>query len=174
MANPPQLASTKRHVIEVVRQSEAYLDMQAKMAIAADQRATTFAGFLVTSIIALVGASAVSFLSDRAHELGWIAIVCALGFAVCLFLALYAARPVNFEYVGNTFSSWKSDIDSCKDYHECLFEQAQHYDDQIKTNNEIIEKNAKMFKAATFGTFAIIAFGGLFFAGAMINLGIWK
>lgn len=173
MANSPQTVSTKRHVIEVIRQSEAYLDMQAKMAIAADQRATTFSGFLVTSIVALVGAAAVSFLGNRAHELGWIAIVCALGLFVCLCLALYAARPVEFEYVGNTFSSWEKDILSSKDYHDCLFEQAKHYDDQIKKNDRTIRENASYFQAATNGTIAVIAVSGFLFAGTMINLGIW-
>ena len=96
---------------EIRRGSEAHLAAQLTVALAGNQRAMTFFGFLAAAAALIAGASATAVVSDSAlSPLGWGGFVVVAGFLTAMALANMAALPDAFEYVGNTPEAWVDDI----------------------------------------------------------------
>src|SRR5690349_14437029 len=94
-------------VKEIIREAEAYMSAQLTAGIAIDQKATTLAGSLATIVVAVIGIAIVALSADKpSYILAWASVSCSIVFFVSLILAVTTARPINFEYVGNTPSAW--------------------------------------------------------------------
>lgn len=149
---------------EILRETEAYLSAQLTAAIAADQRAYTFAGTVTAASVLLVGAAYA--VTTSGHPSGWLAIL-ASGVAACLFvsawLAVVSARSIGFEFAGNQPCQWIADIESKKSLLHALAEQCAHYDGMIEANRAAMEGNGRLFNWAVNIALASVGFGGLFF-----------
>lgn len=155
-------------VKEIIREAEAYLGAQLTAGIAIDQKATTLAGSLATIVVAIIGIAIVSLTNaEPNYILVWASGSCSLIFFVSLILAVAAARPISFEYVGNTPSAWSSTDDMYGPLHISLMAQANHYSKAISKNNADLAKNAKLMK------WAAVLMAAAPFVGFIFALGAW-
>jgi hypothetical protein len=124
---------------EIIREAEARLAAQLTAAIAADQRAMTFAGLMLAAAAALTGAA---LSASPQAVLTLPIIVSALGLFLTSALAVASARPVAWDYVGNEPSCWLRDINPAAELKLSLAEMADHYDGMIKDNEAAIAARA--------------------------------
>ncbi|WP_156348860.1 hypothetical protein [Sphingomonas sp. Leaf230] len=135
-ASPEMLA-------EIVREAESLLDEQRTVAVAADQRAVTFAGLLVAAIGAMLGA--VASLGGHAP----VAIVAvATILSVAAGLALWSARPTGWKFRGNAPSQWTRDIIGERDMHASMAEMAMNYDVAWALNDKAIGSAARAMRSS--------------------------
>jgi len=139
-ASPEMLA-------EIIREAESILDEQRTVAIAADQRAVTFAGLLVAAIGAMTGA--IASLGGRA-PLAIVAVATVLSIAASL--ALWSARPTAWRFRGNAPSQWTVDVIGERDLHSSMAEMAAHYDAAWSVNNRSICRAAWAMRASLIAT----------------------
>lgn len=145
---------------EILRQSEAYLEAQLTAGIAADQRATTFAGMLAAALAVLGGGTA-AIAAGLEKEISSVLIVPALpaivGFFWSIKLATYAGRPIEWNYVGNSPWQWRKDLAQKKQLSLSLAEQVTHYAVGIEDNKKALDKQAETMnlaiKVAWYGLF---------------------
>lgn len=142
----------------VFRQAEAKLKAQLQTALAADQRAMTLAAIFATASVALFG---VAMLAIDRPEAIWSLAGGGMGagasFFVGAWLCVQAAWPVDFHLPGNLPESWWCDGVEDKALAECFRNEAEHYQDDIKDNREVMKKNARSAElGARFGVFAPI------------------
>src|SRR5690606_28598473 len=117
-------------VDEILREAEARLSAQLEVAIAADQRAMTFLGFLLTLIVFLLGAALAAFTAQvPSFSIAVSAIISAAGFLVAAYFAYEASKPIEFEFVGNDPSGWVSDVEDGTTLLTAKAEQCAHYDE---------------------------------------------
>ncbi len=149
-------ATTSDVIREALRQTEMRIAEQVSMALAADQRAMTFAGLLMVVFVLLVGTSTTvtrGLLSD---------ISVALLFASTL-LSVYSAKPTRLYGTGSTSNSLLQYLSP--DY------AGYAVSGLIARNNESILKNDKAVKgAALIFRLALIS---AFFAFASVALEFW-
>ena len=149
-------ATTSDVIREALRQTEMRIAEQVSMALAADQRAMTFAGLLMVVFVLLVGTTTAvtsGFLSD---------ISVALLFASTL-LSVYSAKPTRLYGTGSTSNALL----------QYLSPEYAGYavSGLIARNNEAILKNDKAVKGAAF-VFRL-ALISAFFAFASVALEFW-
>lgn len=145
---------------EILREAESRLGAQLTTAIAADTRAMTFLGFISAVAVATIGAGLATY-SDKPN-LGTLAMFVGIGFIVSAFFAFEAARPIDFDLIGNDPASWKKDIRDCVSLHDAKAEQVAFYDEMLKSNRKAMEESAHNLKRAADVTIGTIAIGGIF------------
>lgn len=127
---------------EIVREAESFLDSQLRAGLAADQRAMTFAGIL-GAVLSFSVAGTVTLLVNR-FDLWPAGIpigILVASLCVALFNAIYAARPIPFQYCGNDPKSFVVDIEKGKQIEVILAEQASFYSRDIKMNSTALDQN---------------------------------
>lgn len=143
-----------------------HIAAQLTAAIAADSRAMTFMGYLITVIVVVVGAGLALLDSDK-HFLSSVALLLALGLATSAYFAFQAAKPIDFEFVGYRASNYVDDILNGVSDHDAHAELASHLDQAIKDNEKAMEAAASSLERAVQVAYAIV---GLCFC---LVLGFW-
>jgi hypothetical protein len=148
--------------------ADIYLQGQLAAAIAADQRALVFAGFLAAATAAL-GSAAVAVLTSSVadHFLGRLAIVAAAGLLVAMVCAVVAARPVRWFFPGSHPLDWQDDFATNKPEVDRLQELLADYDERITKNHRTMQVNARwMHGSAIGGIITLMTAGSILVARA--------
>jgi hypothetical protein len=169
MNSPPineSLASAKIDTLqEILRQAETYLQAQLTAAIAADQRALTFAGYLAAAAAVLISGAGALLLATPPN---WL--LALTGFFVAglllraMRMAMKSAEPTGFEFPGNVPGSWVCDVSEGKSLEVSLSEQCAHYHEMAGKNNELMKANGDRLRDAIEAVFRALVVGGLLFA----------
>lgn len=147
---------------EIVGSAETRLQAQLTVALAADQRALVLGSFLSAAIVALVSGSVALWISEeRQTFLSLIALFCAVGFLIALFLTTYVARPVEWNYPGTRPESWMNDIAESKSEALRLSELCADLQRKTAENAAIMRKNGKAIRWALRIAAASLGFSGL-------------
>jgi hypothetical protein len=146
---------------EIIRQAEARLQAQLTAAIAADQRAMTFAGLLLAAAAAMIGTG---LGASPDAKLTVPVFVTGLGLFVSATLAIVAARPVDWDFVGNTPSAWIGSIADKQTLHDALSDMATFYAEMIDNNETAIADAAFWIRLSMGSALASLLIG--LFAGA--------
>jgi hypothetical protein len=157
---------------EILREAEARLSAQLIAAIAADQRAMTFLGFLGAITVFLLGAAIAALTAQSpSTSIAAVAALGAVGFVGASCLAYQAWKPIDFEFVGNDPSSWLGDIAGGVKLAAAKAEQCAFYDAMLKDNRKAMERSGRWLTrsvwtaAATVGICAATAIAKLFLGG---------
>jgi len=146
MSRSDYLSASPELLAEIVREAEVRLQAQLTGAVAADQRAMTFTGLLLAAAGALIGAALAS--AARGAELAGPIFVTAVGLVLAAILAVISARPVDWDYSGNTPGGWVKHIADGHDLNQGLAAMADHYADMIEANEKVIASNAAWIRAS--------------------------
>lgn len=132
--------------LEALREGEVQLQAQLSVATAADQRALTWGGLLLTGASASLG-GAFAMLFKNAPDMGLIQL--ALLFAAALFVAAWLAistvAPKLFCMPGNNPGSWLPENWDCTGDAKSKIRQARR--DQAAQLDKFIRENADSAKA---------------------------
>jgi hypothetical protein len=161
---------------EVIREGEARLAAQLAIATAADQRAMTWAGFLIAVATAALGGAASLIMSGKHLVFALIALTFSLWMLKAAWIIIDAVRPRKFFLPGNfpenwLRSNWSSHPDGRYDLDEARVEQATGLNNGIHDNAEDAEAYAAALRRsmdqallalcfsalATFGVFLWVA-----------------
>lgn len=138
---------------EVVKEGETLLASQLQVASSADQRAMSFAGALVASITASIGAT-VAVMLGTADRDAWL-VMTGIGYSSALAtsagLAFWSAKPGPFCFPGNEPkgwipSEWHSGPSGPHDLNQARIEQAKSLQSQIGKNKLTLASNASFMK----------------------------
>jgi len=133
----------------VLKQGELKLSSQLTIALAADVRATAFAGVFIALAAAAIGAGATILSISGAHWALISAAFVAAGFLLWSgFLCISVSKPVEFYVVGNQPDNWWNDNVDKKPLAECFRTEAANYQARITKNNAILAKNAEKIERA--------------------------
>lgn len=147
------------------------LAAQLTIATAADQRAMTFAGFMIAAATAVLGGSAALVLGTSPS---WALVTIGGLYAAALMVAggfaVWSARPGLFSIPGNEPACWHPDqwrIGSAGPFtlHQARVEQAQTLQSQVGKNKVDLASRGRVLQRAVFVAFvatsmAAIALGG--------------
>lgn len=140
---------------EVLRSAESRLDAQLTTALAADSRAMNFLGFTAALAVASIGASLAILASDEV--LAAIGLIFGAGFVVAAWFAYEAAKPIDFEMIGNYPSEWVSDIVGSVSLHDASAELAAHYDEMLKNNSAaMVASGSKLTLSAKIAKISVL------------------
>jgi hypothetical protein len=129
---------------EIIREAESYLSAQLTSTLAANQRAMTFTTVISAAAAVIVGAAGSLLLGDiERWPLGGIGVAVSGGFLFAVWIAMGAAAPSAFGFVGNTPSEWAADVEAYLPMNVSLAQQCQHYDENIFRNIERMEDSKK-------------------------------
>lgn len=157
--------ATKGQLEQMLAQAETYLSAQLTVGTAGDQRALVFAGFLAAIVVALGGGASALLLKGSPLFLGYLGFLAAIGLLIAFRCAVYAARPVSFEYAGNTPAEWEADVADEKPLVESMREQAIHYAGMIAANNETLRANCEWLQLSQRIAFWTLGVSGMAFLG---------
>jgi hypothetical protein len=143
-------------LLEACRLAEKNLENEVAIALAADQRATSFAGLIVATIAVLVG------LNSNFFENFWLS-ASIFAFAISAVLSGAAARSVKVHTSGFRFDAFDEDISNKRPIKDILRDIGSYYDEGSKHNRAVIRRNSRFFNLAlllsAFGlVFAIASF----------------
>ena len=133
----------QEHAREVLRQSEMQLQSQLQLALAADQRAVTFASFIIPTTSALFAFA----LTTKDPALQWGSVVVVVLLVVAAGISLYTARPVRFQVPGTNASDWWDDIRAVP-LAESIRQASVHCDCYISENEQILDSNGSLTRWA--------------------------
>lgn len=152
---------------EIIRNAESFLSAQLTSSLAANQRAMTFTGLLAGAALLIMGAAG-SALTKTPIDfyLSAIGFSVGAGLLAAMVLAIKAAKPTRFWYVGNTPAGWVQDVEAGKTLQQSLAEQCSHYASMISDNDECMAKADKHLLLAMRISWASLAGGGAL-AGAV-------
>jgi CHASE3 domain sensor protein len=150
---------------EIVRQAEARLQAQLTAAVAADQRAMTFAGLMLAAAAAMIGA--VLGASPEATITAPI-FVTALGLFASAIFAIIAARPVGWDFVGNSPRSWVSSVAEGQPLQAALADMADFYAEMIEENENAIARAAFWIRVSMLGALISLLIGLVAAAARML------
>jgi hypothetical protein len=149
---------------EVLREAELYLHAQLTSAIAADQRAYTFAGAVTAAAVILIGASyGLAITVPPNFLLVYAALAVCASFFVSAWMAVVSARSIDFEFAGNEPCKWVDDIENGKRIEDSISEQCEHYDGMISKNSIALKKNGDLFNNAVNLALSSAGVGGMAF-----------
>lgn len=156
---------------EILRQAEAHLDTQLTAAIAADQRAYTFAGLATAAAIVLIG-GAYSLATTPVPNalLASVATVVAATLVGCAWSAVHSARSIDFGYSGSQPANWDEDIACSKPLAHSLAEKCEHYNELIDQNREAMSANSSLFNKSTELALKALFLGGVAFTAWLVNV----
>lgn len=145
----------------IKREADAYLAAQLTVALAGNQRAMTFFGFLAAAS-AVIGGASVTALASQAPTVpfAWIGVAVVAGFLVSMFLATKAALPDAFSYVGNTPDNWVDDVRERKNPQWAKAESLADSARCIERNRTVLKRSATLTTWATRIAWASLAAGG--------------
>jgi hypothetical protein len=72
----------------------------------------TFTNLLAAATVVIAGAGGSLILAQQRMVLGWICVGIAGAFLRAMALAIAAAKPTTWEFVGNTPAQWLADVES--------------------------------------------------------------
>lgn len=129
----------------IKKDADAYIAAQLTVALAGNQRAMTFFGFLATASAVIGGASVTALAShSQAVPYAYVGLAMISGFLVSMFLANRAAMPDAFNYVGNTPDSWLDDVQEKKDLKLSKAEALADTARCIERNDKVLKRSAKL------------------------------
>jgi|CXWL01.1.fsa_nt_gi hypothetical protein len=133
----------------ILRQGELKLAAQLQVAIAADSRASAFAGLFTTLGLACFSGVAVLWKLGAGYEailFGLILQTTVL--LIAAHLSVQAASPIDFYTVGNQPTNWWADGVEKKPLADCLKAESLNYQSRIEKNNAAIARNAAKIQFA--------------------------
>lgn len=139
---------------EACRLAERNLDKEMQLALAADQRATSFTGLVLASISITIG------LSDEMME-SLPLIVAVLLLAISAVLSGAAARPTMLN-VSFQFRSFETDLRERYSIDKVRRQIGEIYDDYSDENRKVLKFNSRLFRTS-------LVFAGLGLAAALIS-----
>ncbi|MES0100903.1 hypothetical protein [Mesorhizobium sp. M0019] len=155
---------------EILRQAEAHLDAQMLSAIAADQRAYTFAGLASAAAVVLIsGAYGLASAEPPNAPLAIVASTVAAVLIGASWSAVHSGRSVDFGFSGSQPGNWEDDISIKKPWEASLAEQCEHYDELIVQNRTVMAANSQLFNNATDAALKGLFLGGVAFVGWLLN-----
>lgn len=175
--NDPFASASDDQLRQMLAQAESYLNAQLHIGTAADQRALVFAGFIAALVVAVGGGASAVLVGGKHLFLGYLGFITAAGLLISLAHAVHTARPVRFEYPGNSPSEWVQDVAAKKPIIESMREQAGHYAVMIEANNRTLESNCKWLRRSQMIALAVLTVSGFAFLGYFavrdLALGLW-
>jgi hypothetical protein len=144
MATPSFASASAEFVDEIIRQAELRLDAQLSAALAADQRAMTFAGLLFAGIAVLLGGDFGTFSREAAQPI----LVVTIGFTMAAGCACWSARPSPWHYVGNFPASWSDDISQGTSFDASRKETASDLQELLDHNESALQRAARWMRAS--------------------------
>lgn len=141
---------------EIIREAEARLQAQLTAAVAADQRAMTFAGLMLAAAAAMIGA-VLGASPDATITVPIFAT--ALGLFGSSILAAIGARPVQWDFVGNSPRSWVSSVANGQSLQAGLADMADFYADMIDDNETAIARAAFWIRLSMCGALIALLIG---------------
>lgn len=151
---------------EAIREGEKLLDTQFTAATTADQRALTWAGFLIAAATAALGGGVALFNNQHPDlVLGYGSIIFGIAMLRAAWLAIETVRPSKFGFPGNQPSYWLPEEWECKGSAQekeatARTDQARHLDKCICENREAAEASAKaMHKSFEWAVWSVVAAG---------------
>jgi hypothetical protein len=145
---------------EIISEARARLEVQLTAAIAADQRAMTFAGLLFAGTAVLVGL-ALGKDAQPAHEHPLLCV--AAGFVIAAALACLTARPTGWHQLGNYPSSFEDDVQNNLKLADTRAQTAANYEKMLKENEATLQLNG-WFMRASMLVASVSAIAGIFSA----------
>lgn len=166
-----QLKTAPADVVdEIMREAELHLNAQLTAAIAADQRAHSFASYLAAAGAVTIGAAySLHTASTPNHLLIVLAALAGVALLSAAAFALHSARPIDFEFAGNQPQMWASDLAVGKSLHDARAEMCAAYDGMIASNRAAMERNSRWFERARRTVIWTIAPAGLIFLLALVG-----
>ncbi|MCT8330702.1 hypothetical protein [Albidovulum sediminis] len=134
---------SEKLIREANRLAELQLTSQVEVMLAADQRATTFAGIMIAAVAVI----AQRYESDHSFwhdDLGLVLLGLSAG------LAAISARSIKVHVAGNAFSNFDEDIQNKREIGLLLRDLGKIYDDCSKSNKIKLRSNARLFNAALY------------------------
>jgi hypothetical protein len=150
---------------EVIREGEAMLQAQFSAATASDQRAIAWTGFLITLVIAAIGATASIAISGK-----YFGIACLTG-SLSLFLSLAAFKSIRvfqpslFAIPGNRPENWlpsEWESDKPRNLKQARIEQARCLNNQIADNVSHAAHSAKRLRHSINITIFSVIFSAIY------------
>lgn len=154
----------------IKRDADAFLAAQLTVALAGNQRAMTFFGFLATAS-AVIGGASVTVLASQsdATPFAWVGLIIVAGFLASMFMANRAAMPDAFSYVGNTPDNWLDDIIEGKVLARSKAELLADTARCIARNGDVLDKCAKYVARAVWTAWGSLILGAV---GAVVTFGL--
>jgi hypothetical protein len=169
MAQTPYPTNDPESLRRLAAAADVYLQGQLAAAVAADQRALVFAGFLAAATAALGGAAANILIDHNAdHFVGRLAMCAAAGLLFAMLCAIVAARPTRWFFPGSHPKDWQEDFAVNKPEIGRLQELLVDYDERITRNHTTMRINGRWITAS-----AMIGMSTLFIAGMMLASRFW-
>lgn len=152
-------------VVELaLEQADKYLKAQLDVSLAADRRALSIAQMFL-GLFSAMAAVVVTYLSKAAHpdvDLLYAAGSFQITMACAVFIGFWAGRPVTFYFPGN----WPSSIRELEAKSKIIVKRSEcaHYQRYIRSNHEVMGRNAKDLNAANIlGVLSPVVAGIVFF-----------
>ena len=139
-------------IAEAFRLAELNLQSETSIALASDQRASTFCGILIAAVAILAS------LSDQ-YKTSIFDDVAMVLFVAAASLAAFVARSTKISTTGLRFDSFAEDISAGRGFSQTISELGGHYDKASEANRRLIRSNSKLFNASL-----ILAWLGLMLA----------
>ena len=165
-ANPLNFKGVDEHILNrIILESESFLAAQNAAALAADQRAMSFAGLMVQAALAVgAGATALFLQPNPDTALARSALATAVALTVSAGVAAYSAKPVRFHFVGGRPSAWVEDCASGRPLLDCLSDLPQILHDRIVDNDKVMRRNGTLLTwamgiAIAAAAYAVVSFG---------------
>jgi hypothetical protein len=156
MSSSDYSAARDEVLAEIIREAEARLQAQLTAAVAADQRAMTFAGLMLAAAAAMIGAA---IGASPNTPLTVPIFVTALGLFASAVVAVIAARPIGWDFVGNTPKSWISDVAKSQSLQAALADMANFYAEMIDDNEKAIAGAASWIRLSMLGALVSLLIG---------------
>ncbi|OYU18709.1 MAG: hypothetical protein CFE34_09090 [Rhodobacteraceae bacterium PARR1] len=128
---------------EATRLAELSLTAQVDLMLAADQRATTFAGIMIATV-AIIAQDIGKVPDALSDDLGLILL------GVSAALAAYSARSVKIHIGGNSFSSFAEELKSNRDLALLLRDLGEIYDQCSAKNRTTMKRNSNFFNTSLY------------------------
>jgi hypothetical protein len=159
--SPSQFSDADSETLaEILRQAESQLAAQLSIAIAQDQRATSFISLIAASVAVLLGGAASLLLAKNLLIVAWIAAATGIGLLVSMLFATMAVQPVKFWMTGSAPNQWLADIGEKKTLAQSLAEQAALYDEKIEANHSKLDRHGALMHKALWTAWVSLALGG--------------
>jgi hypothetical protein len=130
-------------VQEANRLAELQLTSQVNLMLAADQRATTFAGIMIAAV-AVIAQKYEADTSVIYDDIGLL----LLGISAAV--AAFSARSVKVHVAGNAFASFEEDFKSKKEFRLLLRDLGTIYDECSTLNRSILKRNGRLFNVSLY------------------------
>ncbi|CAO4134757.1 hypothetical protein [Methylorubrum extorquens] len=146
----------------IKRDADAFLAAQLTVALAGNQRAMTFFGFLATASGVIGGASIAALATDApSAPFAWSGLVTVAGFLLSMFMANSAAMPDSFSYVGNDPEGWAEDVMEKKPLSVSKAEALADSSRCIGRNQAVLHHSARMTKLAVWTAWGSLVAGAV-------------